>query len=75
MCLTPRQVELVSGQRDISAGKHYIYTQDGYQNWNQCDIVKDVGKFSGHPEVEAYSWGIGGSAMYYQTKSEPCWAS
>lgn len=68
LCLTPRQVELVKGQRDISLGKHYIYTQDGYQNWNKCNVLKDVGKFSGHPEVEAYCWGIGGSAMYYPTR-------
>jgi hypothetical protein len=68
MSLTPQQIELVSGQRDVSAGKRYIYTEDGYQNWSERDIAKDVGKFVGHAEVEAYSWGIGGSAMYYPTK-------
>jgi hypothetical protein len=68
MFLTPKQVELVKGERDISIGKMYIYTQDGYQNWSRCTVLRDVDKFSGHPEVEAYSWGIGGSAMYYPTR-------
>ena len=64
----PSRSSWSGAKRDISPGKHYIYTQDGYQNWNQCNIVKDVRKFSGHPEVEAYSWGIGGSALFYPSR-------
>jgi len=68
MCLTQKQMELVKGENDISLGKKYVYTCDAYKDWSKYDIPKLIGRFAGHPEVEAVAWDIGGSVMYCPTK-------